>query len=134
MLPLIGLLLLSLFLLMLRLAYNALLERGAAWSELVARYPHQGPEPSNAKSPYFATQPWRMSFSSYVGSDDDALYIQQYGMFTDTRAIRVPWHNLRLDLDAGLFIVVQVVPERNCFTFHRWFLGKSARQKLKQSA
>ena len=98
-----------------RTTYNVLVKPGVRWSQLVERYAYNGREPNNAKVSCVAAQLGSTPFSTYAGFDEGGMYIQRYGMFSDTRPIKIPWENLRLDWDGGLLVILMSASRAHVF-------------------
>jgi hypothetical protein len=97
--------------------YSFLFRPGKSLAELAVRYPRTDsavPRLSHFRS---AKLPAMTDFATAIGFGEDGMTVRYHGLFRSLPDIVIPWQNLRIDLDFGFIVVVEVVPERTQFLF-----------------
>lgn len=95
--------------------YSFLFRPGKSLAELAVRYPRTDsalPRLSQFRS---AKLPAMTDLATAIGFGADGMTVRSHGLFRSLPDIVIPWQNLRIDLDLGFIVVVEVVPERTQF-------------------
>jgi hypothetical protein len=118
-----------LLLVLLRGLYCFLFRPGKGLVDLATVYPRSAtplPELSRFRS---ARLPAMTDLATAVGFGPEGMTVTHDVPFASGPELVVPWQNLRVDLDFGLLVVVEVVPERTQFLL---LLGAITRDQVRQ--
>lgn len=102
---------------------SAVLRPAASWKRLAETYAYVGPEPERLSASAFGLAPLSTPLSTVAAFTEYGLFLRVDGMSLDPRPALVPWRHLRIALDVGWLVVLEVAPENTQFVFTRWFVG-----------